>query len=124
MEEFQQPAPILSVKNIWKSFGSNNVLCGINMDVYPGEVLALIGGNGAGKSTLVKSVMGIYKPDSGEISIGGEYLEFSKPALSLGRGAYLIPQEPMIFPNMTVEQNVLMGFKEKNPYSAREWRIW
>ena len=83
------------------------------MDVYPGEVLALIGGNGAGKSTLVKSVMGIYQPDSGEIFIGGESLEFSKPAVSLGRGAYLIPQEPMLFPNMTVEQNVLIGFREK-----------
>jgi len=105
--------PILSVRNIYKSFGSNAVLCGINMDVHPGEVLALIGGNGAGKSTLVKSVMGIYKPDSGEIFIGGKPLEFSKPAVSLNRGAYLVPQEPMIFPNMTVEQNVLMGFKEK-----------
>jgi AI-2 transport system ATP-binding protein len=83
------------------------------MDVYPGEVLALIGGNGAGKSTLVKSVMGIYKPDAGEIFIGGEALEFSKPAVSLNKGVYLIPQEPMLFPNMTVEQNVLIGFKEK-----------
>ncbi|MDR0464454.1 MAG: sugar ABC transporter ATP-binding protein [Treponema sp.] len=113
MEENQRPAPILSVNNIRKSFGSNTVLCGINMDIYPGEVLALIGGNGAGKSTLVKSVMGIYKPDSGEILVGGNKLEFSKPALSLNSGAYLVPQEPMIFPNMTVEQNVLLGFKEK-----------
>jgi AI-2 transport system ATP-binding protein len=109
----EKNGPILSVRNIYKSFGSNAVLCGINMDIYPGEVLALIGGNGAGKSTLVKCVMGIHKPDDGEIFIGGEPLEFSKPAVSLNRGAYLVPQEPMIFPNMTVEQNVLMGFKEK-----------
>jgi len=117
MEEIRQVAsgaePILSIHNIYKSFGSNAVLCGINLDIFPGEVLALIGGNGAGKSTLVKTVMGIYKPDSGKISIGGEPLEFSKPSASLNRGAYLIPQEPMLFPNMTVEQNVLMGFKEK-----------
>jgi AI-2 transport system ATP-binding protein len=117
MDEIRQTdaetGPILSVRNIYKSFGSNAVLCGISMDIYPGEVLALIGGNGAGKSTLVKCVMGIYKPDAGEIFIGGESLEFSRPAASLNRGAYLVPQEPMIFPNMTVEQNVLMGFKEK-----------
>jgi AI-2 transport system ATP-binding protein len=105
--------PMLSVRDIYKSFGSNTVLCGINLDVYPGEVLALIGGNGAGKSTLVKSVMGIYKPDSGKIFIDGEALEFSNPAVSLNKGVYLIPQEPMLFPNMTVEQNVLMGFREK-----------
>ena len=107
--------PLLSVREIYKSFGSNEVLCGINLDVYPGEVLALIGGNGAGKSTLVKSVMGIHKPNSGEIFIGGEALEFSNPKVSISKGAYLVPQEPMLFPNMTVEQNVLMGFREKRP---------
>ncbi|MDR1249400.1 MAG: ATP-binding cassette domain-containing protein, partial [Treponema sp.] len=117
MEEFRQDdaktVPMLSVRDIHKSFGSNTVLCGINLDVYPGEVLALIGGNGAGKSTLVKSVMGIYKPDAGKIFVGGEALEFSKPSVSLNKGVYLIPQEPMLFPNMTVEQNVLMGFQGK-----------
>ena len=117
MEEFRRNdrgvAPMLSVRGLYKSFGSNRVLCGINMDVYPGEALALIGGNGAGKSTLVKSVMVIYKPDAGEIFIGGEALEFSKPAVSLNKGVCLIPQEPMRFPNMTVEQNVLIGFREK-----------
>jgi AI-2 transport system ATP-binding protein len=112
-EDRPEMAPMLSVRGIHKSFGSNRVLCGINMDVYPGEVLALIGGNGAGKSTLVKSVMGIYKPDAGEIFIGGEALEFSRPAVSLNKGVYLVPQEPMLFPNMTVGQNVLIGFKEK-----------
>jgi AI-2 transport system ATP-binding protein len=105
--------PILSVRELYKSFGGNRVLCGINLDVYPGEVLALIGGNGAGKSTLVKAVMGIHKPDGGQIFIGGEALEFSKPSVSLNKGAYLVPQEPMIFPNMTVEENILMGVREK-----------
>ena len=109
----EETTPILSIRGIHKSFGSNDVLRGISLDVCPGEVLALIGGNGAGKSTLVKAVMGIYKPDKGDIFVGGRRLEFSKPALSLGRGAYLVPQEPMLFPNMTVEQNVLMGFREK-----------
>jgi AI-2 transport system ATP-binding protein len=105
--------PMLSIRDIHKSFGSNEVLRGVTLDVYPGEVLALIGGNGAGKSTLVKSVMGVYKPESGHIYIHGEELEFSKPAVSLDKGVYLVPQEPMLFPNMTVEQNILMGFRGK-----------
>jgi AI-2 transport system ATP-binding protein len=117
MEDFRRDdggaAPMLSVRDLYKSFGSNTVLRGINLDIYPGEVLALIGGNGAGKSTLVKSVMGLYKPDAGRILIGGEALELFNPAVSLNKGVYLIPQEPMLFPNMTVEQNVLMGFREK-----------
>ncbi|MDR0707613.1 MAG: sugar ABC transporter ATP-binding protein [Treponema sp.] len=102
--------PMLSIRDIHKSFGSNEVLRGVTIDVYPGEVLALIGGNGAGKSTLVKSVMGVYKPESGHIYINGEELEFSKPAVSLNKGVYLVPQEPMLFPNMSVERNILMGF--------------
>jgi AI-2 transport system ATP-binding protein len=104
---------MLSVRDLYKSFGSNTVLRGINLDIYPGEVLALIGGNGAGKSTLVKSVMGLYKPDAGKVLIDGEPLELFNPAVSLNKGVYLIPQEPMLFPNMTAEQNVLMGFREK-----------
>jgi AI-2 transport system ATP-binding protein len=119
-ENEMEAGPMLSVRDIYKSFGTNAVLCGVNLDVYPGEVLALVGGNGAGKSTLVKSVMGIYKPDSGKIFIGGEALEFSKPALSLNKGAYLVPQEPMLFPNMTVEQNVLMGFRGKKSLLKEE----
>jgi AI-2 transport system ATP-binding protein len=103
---------MLSIRDIHKSFGSNEVLRGINLDVYPGEALALIGGNGAGKSTLVKSIMGVYRPESGDIYINGEELEFSKPAVSINKGVYLVPQEPMLFPNMTLEQNVLMGFRE------------
>ncbi|MDR2343305.1 MAG: sugar ABC transporter ATP-binding protein [Spirochaetaceae bacterium] len=106
-------AAMLSIRDIHKSFGSNEVLRGINLDVRPGEALALIGGNGAGKSTLVKSIMGVYRPDSGHIYINGEELESSKPAVSLDKGVYLVPQEPMLFPNMTVEQNVLTGFRER-----------
>jgi AI-2 transport system ATP-binding protein len=119
-ENEPKAGPMLSVRDIYKSFGANAVLRGVNLDVYTGEVLALVGGNGAGKSTLVKSVMGIYKPDSGAIFIGGEALEFSKPAVSLNKGVYLIPQEPMLFPNMTVEQNVLMGFCGKKSLLKKE----
>jgi AI-2 transport system ATP-binding protein len=106
--------PMLSVRDIHKSFGNNEALRGVNLDVYPGEALALVGGNGAGKSTLVKSIMGVYKPESGHIYVDGEELEFSKPAVSLGKGVYLVPQEPALFPNMTVEQNVLTGFRGKH----------
>lgn len=105
---------MLSVRNITKAFNSNVVLKGIDLDLQHGEVLALIGGNGAGKSTLMKIIMGIYQPDDGEIFISGQHVRLSKPALSLAQGIYLVPQEPMLFPNMTVEENIIIGFKE-NP---------
>ena len=109
---YQKPSPLLAVRGITKSFKTNVVLKGIDVDFNAGEVVALIGGNGAGKSTLVKIIMGIYQPDDGEIYIQGRLAKLNKPSASLAEGIYLVPQEPMLFPNMTVEQNVLMGFDE------------
>ena len=115
MKEAGSPGPetLLSIRGITKSFGSNSVLKGIDMQVDAGEVVALIGGNGAGKSTLMKIIMGIYQPDSGEIYVNGVCEKLARPSASLACGIYLVPQEPMLFPNMTVEENVLMGFIEK-----------
>ena len=103
---------LMSIRGVTKAFGSNVVLKGINMDVKKGEVIALIGGNGAGKSTLMKIIMGIYDLDEGEIFMAGQPVKLGKPSASLAQGIYLVPQEPMLFPNMTVLENVLMGFHE------------
>ena len=105
-------AKTLSVKGITKAFGTNKVLRGIDMELDGGEVFALIGGNGAGKSTLMKIIMGIYQQDEGDIFIEGEKVNIVNPAAALSQGIYMVPQEPLLFPNMSVEENALMGFKE------------
>ena len=112
MSEPGGKASRLSVRGIKKSFGSNVVLKGIDLDVPAGSVVALIGGNGAGKSTLVKIIMGIYQADEGEVYLEGKLCKLGKPSVSLAEGIYLVPQEPLLFPNMTVLENILMGFKE------------
>ncbi|MBR5287745.1 MAG: sugar ABC transporter ATP-binding protein [Clostridia bacterium] len=104
--------PRLEVRGIKKAFGPNVVLKGIDLSVCAGEAIALIGGNGAGKSTLMKIIMGIYTCDDGEILIDGKQAKLGKPAASLAAGIYLVPQEPLLFPNMTVLENILMGFNE------------
>jgi len=105
---------LLSVRDIHKSFAKNQVLKGISLDVSAGEVLSLIGGNGAGKSTLVKIIMCIYQQDMGDIYVGGKMVKSSKPLDAMELGMYLVPQEPMLFPNMSVEENVVIGINE-NP---------
>ena len=104
--------PRLEVRGIKKAFGQNVVLKGIALSVRAGEVMALIGGNGAGKSTLMKIIMGIYTCDGGDILIDGKLAKLGKPAASLAAGIYLVPQEPLLFPNMTVLENIIMGFSE------------
>ena len=111
---------LLSVRDIHKSFGSNDVLKGISLDLRPGEVLALIGGNGAGKSTLMKIIMGIYSPDSGEVLIDNQKVDVSNPKVALEHSIYMVPQEPMLFPNMTVRENVTIGFDAKQADLDRE----
>ena len=101
--------PLLDCQDISKSFGNNHVLRKINMKLYSGDVLAIIGGNGAGKSTLMKIIMGIYKCDAGSLALDGVVIKKLTPALSLSNGVYLVPQEPMLFSNMTIEENVLLG---------------
>lgn len=111
---------LLSVRNVYKSFSLNAVLKGISLDLAPGEVLALIGGNGAGKSTLMKIIMGIYSHDSGEIFVNGQEMTVGKPSEALAKGVYMVPQEPLLFPNMTVEENILIGFDRSRTELRRE----
>lgn len=111
---------LLTIKNVHKAFGMNEVLKGISLELCEGEVLALIGGNGAGKSTLMKIIMGIYQHDSGEIFVRGEKVTSNKTSAALASGIYMVPQEPMLFPNMTVKENIIIGFSKKPAELGRE----
>ncbi len=120
MEGMERKEALLSVRGIRKSFGLNQVLKGIDLDIFPGQALALIGGNGAGKSTLMKIIMGIYTHDSGELSFLGEKLDTSRTAATLSKGIYMVPQEPLLFPNMSVEENITIGFHTPKAELRRE----
>lgn len=101
---------LVKLDNIKKSFHQNCVLDGVSIELNESEVISIIGGNGAGKSTLMKILTGIYQADAGTIEINGEKVEHLHPKAAHERGIYLVPQEPLLFPNMTVEQNLTIGF--------------
>jgi len=108
-ETIQDRSPILSLRGIGKSFGPVSVLRGIDVDLYPGEVLVLLGENGAGKSTLIKMIAGIYTPDEGEIILDGKPVKMSNVREAEAHGVATIHQELNVVDSLSVAENVLMG---------------
>ncbi|MBY7121011.1 sugar ABC transporter ATP-binding protein [Bacillus sp. 16GRE42] len=108
-----EKVPLLQVKKMSKSFSNQLVLKEVNLQVECGDIYALVGGNGAGKSTLMKILTGLYSYDSGEMYVKGMRKQFSNPSEAHRNSMYLIPQEPLIFPHMTIEENICIGLKGK-----------
>ncbi|MEO1111329.1 MAG: sugar ABC transporter ATP-binding protein [Pseudomonadota bacterium] len=108
--------PVLSLKGISKSFPGVKALSEVSLDLYPGQVTALVGENGAGKSTIVKVLTGIYQPDEGEITIGGVPVSFPT-AQDAGRaGVTAIHQETVLFDDLSVAENIFIGHAPKTRF--------
>ncbi|MCC2471894.1 sugar ABC transporter ATP-binding protein [Bacillus cereus group sp. Bc002] len=105
--------PLLQVNKMSKAFSNQLVLKEVNLQVERGDIYALVGGNGAGKSTLMKILTGLYSYDDGEMYVKGTKQQFANPSEAHQKGIYLIPQEPLIFPHMTIEENICIGLTEK-----------
>ncbi len=101
--------PLIQMSSIWKVFDGVPVLRGIDLDLYKGEVHALFGGNGSGKSTTMKILSGVYRADSGQIRVNGRPATIERPTDAHNVGIYMVPQEPHIFPHLSVEENLLTG---------------
>lgn len=114
---------LLKIEGVIKSFKKNSVLKGINLEIFKGDILSIIGGNGAGKSTLMKIIMGIYLPDGGDIYFEGEKVDIMTPSDALNKGIYMIPQEPLIFPNMTIEENIFIGIDRDQDQLRKELKL-
>jgi rhamnose transport system ATP-binding protein len=104
-----QKIPIIRMRNISKSFGGVHALKNVQIDVYAGEVHALLGENGAGKSTLIKTITGVHQPDSGDIELNGELVHFTNPREAQQLGIAAIYQEPSLFPDLSIAENILVG---------------
>jgi len=101
--------PLLRTENLHKWYGKIHALRGVNIEVYSGEVLALIGDNGAGKSTFVKIISGVEKKSSGKIFWKGKEIEISSIEQARNLGIETVYQEQALTPQLTVLQNIFLG---------------
>src|SRR3954468_3092153 len=100
--------PALQLSGVRKAFGPVLALRSGSLSVLPGSIHALVGENGAGKSTLVKVVAGVYRRDGGEFLLDGSSVDFSSTAESKAAGVAVIYQEPTLFPDLSVTENIFM----------------
>jgi rhamnose transport system ATP-binding protein len=115
-------APVLEVTGVSKRFGGVQALMGVDLFLRAGSIHALLGENGAGKSTLVKIIAGVYRPDTGTMRLNGAELELRGPAHARQLGIAVIHQEPSLFPDLEVAENIFMGHPPRDRWGRVDWR--
>jgi ABC-type sugar transport system ATPase subunit len=110
-----QSEPLLRVDDLTKRFGGLVAVNQVSMNVYPGEIVGLVGDNGAGKSTLIKMISGVYQPDGGEIYFDGQRATFSTPREARDLGIETIYQDLALAENLDVSENIFLGREVKRP---------
>lgn len=105
--------PILEMSRISKRFDMTQALDNVSLTLYPGEIHALLGENGAGKSTLIKIMTGIYEADQGEIRLDGQPVTIRNAIDAQAYGIAAIQQEPMIFPDLNVAENIFISHRDR-----------
>ena len=115
-------APLLIASGLTKTYGGVHALKSVDFELRAGEVHALVGENGAGKSTIIKILSGAVQPDSGVITLGGETVAHNNPVLARRLGISVIYQQPALFPDLTVAENIALTLDNPSPWCKIDWR--
>lgn len=108
-------APLLSARGLVKRYGRVTALNNADFDLYPGEILAVIGDNGAGKSSLIKAISGAIRPDEGEIRLDGEIVQFRSPMEARDAGIETVYQNLALSPALSIADNMFLGREIRKP---------
>src|ERR1700733_9724835 len=108
--------PLLRMVGIGKTFGAVRALSGVNLEIYQGEVLGLVGDNGAGKSTLVKTISGVGPADEGESFFEGQPVMINSPLAATKLGIETVYQDLALCDNLDVTSNLFLGHELRTPY--------
>ncbi len=109
MSSHGKGAPLLSLRDINTHYGQIHILQNVNLEVYPGELICLLGGNASGKSTTLKTILGIVRPTSGTVEFAGEAVQMRPTGYRVERGMAVVPENRRIFGPMSVLENLQMG---------------
>jgi rhamnose transport system ATP-binding protein len=104
------------MRHVSKRFDTTQALDDVSLTLYPGEIHALLGENGAGKSTLIKIMTGVHSPDQGEILLDGKPIVLNSPIEAQAYGIAAIYQEPMVFPDLNVAENIFITHRTRSPF--------
>lgn len=115
------PTPILTGRGLIKRYGRVTALDNADFDLYPGEVLAVIGDNGAGKSSLIKAISGAVVPDEGEIKLNGETVSFKSPMEARDAGIECVYQQLALSPALSIADNMFLGREIRKPGIMGQW---
>lgn len=115
---------LLKLSEIKKSFGAVRALKGVSFELRAGEVHALLGENGAGKSTLIKVITGAHSPDSGTIELSGKEISGLTPVKAHELGIACIYQQPALFPDLSVAENIGLRLEKMGIYQRVKWGAW
>ena len=110
--------PILEFKNVDTYYGSIQVLYDINLQIYPGELVCLLGGNASGKSTTLKTILGVCKVKKGAVKLNGERIDGKPTKHIISKGVAIVPENRRIFPRMTVLENLELGAYLRNDHEG------
>ena len=119
MDKYLNESPVVSLKNIHKSFGDKKVLKGVDFDLHKCEVHALLGENGAGKTTLMNILYGMFPQTEGNIYIKGEEIINNSPKKAISMGIGMVHQHFMLIEPFTVTENIILGYEGKNSFIDR-----
>ena len=113
--------PVLALDGVTKIFPGVRALSEVSLNLFPGQVMALVGENGAGKSTVVKVLTGIYQPNKGDILLNGNPIHFSTPQSAANAGITAIHQETVLFDELSVAENIFLGHAPRSNFGLIDW---
>lgn len=112
----------LSVSNLHAHYGQSHVLQGVTFDIQSGSISTILGRNGSGRSTTLKALMGILSPTAGNIKLDGIELAGLSPTRIARNGVAYVPEDRLVFPNLSVHENLVIGLQEPRP-GAPTWTV-